>query len=119
MQDALELSWPTAKCAHAAVLTEVERGQVTWKDQIGVNQIQQRFTQRVLKSENVSTAEEQTRVCKRYNKEVCTQVKDHTEAKTVYKHSCYTCFKAVKCHYPHPETKCNRAKRHSQSVDKG
>ena len=41
MQDALELSWPTAKRAHAAVLTEVERGQVTWRDQIGIDRIQQ------------------------------------------------------------------------------
>ena len=114
MQDA------TAKRAHAAVLTEVERGQVTWRDQIGVDRIRQRFTQRVLKSDNSSVQEEtQTRVCKRYNEEVCTQVKDHTDGKTLYKHSCYTCFKAVKRHYPHPETKCNRAKRHnSQSVDK-
>ena len=119
MQDALELSWPTAKHAHAALLTEVERGQVTWKDQIGIDRIRQRFTQRVLKSENVNTTEEQTRVCKRYNEEVCTQAKDHRDGKTLYKHSCYTCFKAVKCHYPHTETKCNRVKRHySQSVDK-
>ena len=119
MQDALELSWPTAKRAHAAVLTEVERGQVTWKDQIGIDRIRQRFTQRVLKAEGPSAVEEQTRVCKRYNEDVCTQAKDHTDGKTLYKHSCYTCFKAVKRHYPHPEAKCNRAKRHnSQSVDK-
>ena len=29
MQDALELSWPTVKRAHVAVLTELEKGTVT------------------------------------------------------------------------------------------
>ena len=30
MQDALELNWATAKRAHAAVLTEIERGHASW-----------------------------------------------------------------------------------------
>ena len=30
MQDALKLNWPMAKRAHAAVLTEIERGHAHW-----------------------------------------------------------------------------------------
>ena len=44
MQDALELNWATAKRAHAAVLTEIERGTTSWADQPGVDRIRQRFT---------------------------------------------------------------------------
>ena len=111
MQDALELNWNTAKRAHAAVLTEMERGHVTWADQMGVDRIRQRFTQRAIKITNSSNSDEQTRICKRYNEENCSQPRDHVDGKVTYKHSCFACFKAVKRHYPHTEAKCNRAKR--------
>ena len=51
MQDALELNWATAKRAHAAVLTEIERGPTSWGDQVGVDRIRQRFKQRALKQQ--------------------------------------------------------------------
>ena len=111
MQDAQELSWPMAKRAHATVLTEIERGQASWGDQATVDLIRQRFTQRVLKGTNSVSTEEQTRICKRYNEESCSQSKDHSDGRVIYKHSCFSCFKAVKRHYSHPESKCNRAKR--------
>ena len=118
MQDAQELNWTTAKRAHAAVLTEIERGHARWGDQASVDRIRQRFTQRALKSQN-GQAEEQTKICKRFNEDTCTQAKDHTDGKITYKHACFACFKAVKRHYAHPEIKCNRAKRiASQSGDK-
>ena len=73
MQDALELNWPTAKCAHTAVLTEIERGHAHWGDQTSTDQIRQRFTQRALKSQNVQ-AEDQTKICKHFNEEMCSHV---------------------------------------------
>ena len=111
MQDAQELSWPTAKRAHTAILTEIERSQASWGDQATVDRIRQRFTQRVLKNTHSMSADEQTCICKRYNEETCSQSKDHSDGKVVYKHSCFSCFKAVKRHYSHPEAKCNREKR--------
>ena len=111
MQDALELNWPTAKRAHAAVLTEIERGCTSWADQAGVDRIRQRFTQRLIKTQATTSSEEQTKICKRYNEETCNQPKDHVEGRTLYKHACFTCYRAVKRHYPHPEAKCNRAKK--------
>ena len=39
IQDAIELNWTMAKRAHAAVLTEIERGHVTLADQVGVDRI--------------------------------------------------------------------------------
>ena len=119
MQDALELNWATAKRAHAAVLTEIERGTTSWPDHTGVDRIRQRFTQRAMKSPQTAHMDEQVKICKRYNEEACNQPKDHTEGRTLYKHACFNCYKTVKRHYPHPEAKCNRAKRQaSQSVEK-
>ena len=119
MQDALELNWPTAKRAHAAVLTEIERGCISWADQIGVDRIRQRFTQRIVKTNPATASEDQVKICKRFNEEACNQPKDHTEGRTLYKHACFTCYRAVKRHYPHPEAKCNRAKKQaSQSIEK-
>ena len=111
MQDALELSWPTAKQAHAAVLMEIKCAQASWRDQSKIDCIRQRFTQRVIKSTQSVSTDEQTRICKRYNEETCGQAKDHSDGKVTYKHLCFSCFKAVKRHYSHPEAKCNRAKR--------
>ena len=119
MQDALELNWSTAKRAHAAVLMEIERGQVNWQDQVGIDRIRQRFTQRAIKSQGSGPAEELTRICKRYNEESCTQGKDHTAGRITYRHACFACYRAVKRHYPHPESKRNHAKRlASQSTEK-
>ena len=119
MQNALELNWATAKRTHAAVLTEIERGCTSWADQAEVDRIRQRFTQRIIKTPATTNPEEQAKICKRYNEETCNQPKDHMEGRTLYRHACFTCYKAVKCHYPHPEAKCNRAKKQvSQSLEK-
>ena len=59
MQDALELNWATAKRAHAAVLTEIERGHATWGDLTQIDRIRQRFTQRALKNQSNSNSEDQ------------------------------------------------------------
>ena len=119
MQDALELNWATAKRAHAAVLTEIERGNTSWADQAGVDRIRQRFTQRALKVQGTTSQEEQVKICKRFNEDNCNHTRDHTEGRILYKHACFTCYKAVKRHYPHPDAKCNRAKKQaSQSLEK-
>ena len=110
MQEALELNWATAKRAHAAVLTEIERGYTSWGDQTQIDRIRQRFTQRALKNPTTSN-EEQVRICKHFNEGNCSHTKDHVEGRVTYKHACFACHKAVKRHYPHPEEKCNRAKR--------
>ena len=51
MQDALELNWVTAKRAHVAILTEIERGHLSWGDQVQIDRIRQRFMQRALKQQ--------------------------------------------------------------------
>ena len=111
MQDALELNWATAKRAHAAVLTEIERGHASWGDLSQIDRIRQRFTQRALKNPSSNNSEDQVRICKHFNEGNCNHSKDHIEGCITYKHACYACHRAVKCHYPHPEEKCNRAKR--------
>ena len=115
MQDALELNQNMAKRAHAAVLTEIERGHISWSDQVGIDRIRQHFTQRALKTQVTTTPEEQVKMCKHFNKDNCNQVKDHSEGK-VCKHACYTCYKTVKRHYPHTESRCNRAKRQASQL---
>ena len=50
VQDAIELNWSTAKRAHGAVLTEMERGHTSWENQVGVDRIRLRFTQRAIKN---------------------------------------------------------------------
>ena len=111
MQDALELNWATAKRAHAAVLTEIERGHASWGDLTQIDRIRQRFTQRALKNPSSSNSEDQVRICKHYNEGNCNHSRDHVEGRITYKHACFACHRAVKRHYPHPEERCNRAKR--------
>ena len=104
------LNWNTAKRAHAAVLTEIERVHVSWSDQVGVDITRQRFTHRALKTQTTTNAEEQVKICN------CNQARDHSEGKVLYKPVCYTCYKAMKRHYPHRESKCDRAKKHARQL---
>ena len=119
MQNILELNWAMAKHAHAAFLTEIERGHMSCMDQIGISRIRHCFLYRAMKRQSTNSSEELVRICKRFNKEACSQMKDLTEEKITYKNACFTCFKVVNQHYPHPEAKCDRAKRQvSSSLDK-
>ena len=48
MQDAIELSFPTAKCAYGFVLQEMEKGTVGWLNPDKTDRIRNRNTQRIL-----------------------------------------------------------------------
>ena len=84
MQDALELNWVTAKRAHAAVLTEIERGHASWGDLSQIDRIRQRFTQRALKNPSSNNSEDQVRICKHFNEGNCNHSKDHVEGRITH-----------------------------------
>ena len=76
MQDAIELSFPTAKRAHACVLQEMEKGTINWHNWEKIDRTRNRNTQCILalpsqKSQAESASADKTMLCKLYNKGVC------------------------------------------------
>ena len=49
MQDASHLSWTKVKRVHAYVMSEMEMGNISWKDPVGVDRARQCFTQNMCK----------------------------------------------------------------------
>ena len=117
LRDSQELSFPTAKRAHAEILSEIERGHITWQDEAAVDRVRQRFTQRTLKtSSRKASKPTQLRTCKRWNEGNCKEEDEHvsTDGKVTYKHSCSYCYKETKINHPHQARHCQRAKRDAQ-----
>ena len=111
MQDAQDLNFRTAKRSHANVLSEIERGQLVWSDEPGVDRARQRYTQRTLKVKgDVSKSHDnlQTKICRKYNEGRCKKDPVHVEGKIKFVHSCFQCFRATKDNLPHPEYQCPR-----------
>ena len=74
-QDAIEVSYPTARRAHGILLQETEKGVCTWKDFDLVEKIRSRNTQRFASPVgNVKPTPEvidKNLICKLYNKGTC------------------------------------------------
>ena len=62
MQDALELNWNTTNRAHAAVLTETERGHVSWSHQVGSDRIHLKLRQPLMQRSKLKSGSALTRI---------------------------------------------------------
>ena len=116
MQDAQDLSWRTAKRAHAQVLMKIERGQLDWRDEYNVDRIRQRHTQRAMKKDRQSVAPDepkQIKICRKWNEGNCDLQTDHPEKNIIYRHSCWKCWKATKQNSPHRAMNCTRPRQHA------
>ena len=117
MQDAIELSFATAKRAHACVLQEMEKGIIDWQDSEKIDKIRNRNTQRILalpsqKGQVESAGAEKTMLCKLYNKGVCRYQNqtEHVDKGITYQHFCSNCLASTGKKYEHPKHQCLRLK---------
>ena len=115
-QDAIKVSYPTARRAHGILLQEIEKGVCTWKDLDLVKKIRSRNTQKfaspVGNGKQTSEATEKNLICKLYNKGTCMVEKsEHMEKGINYQHFCSHCFSACDKKFEHPRTQCLRLKR--------
>ena len=114
-QDAIEVSFPTARRAHGILLQEIEKGVCTWKDFDLVEKIRSRNTQRFASpvgnvKQNPEVVDKNF-ICKLYNKGTCRSEKtEHTEKGINYQHFCSHCFSACGKKFEHPRTQCLRLK---------
>ena len=114
-QDAIEVSYPTARRAHGILLQEIEKGVCTWKDFDLVEKIHSRNTQRFASPVgNVKQTPEvvdKNFICKLYNKGTCRIKKtEHMEKGINYQHFCSHCFSVCGKKFEHPRTQCLRLK---------
>ena len=99
IQDAIELSFPTAKRAHGVVLQEIEKGVLNWDKFNEIERVRGRNAQRILASSSVAKSNDITDkvfICKLYNKGTCKHEKQshHVEKGVTYQHYCSYCYLA-------------------------
>ena len=116
MQDAIELSFATAKRAHGIVLQEMEKGSVDWQKLGKIELIRSIKTQRLVPStvNGRASADSSEKVVpgKLYNKGTCRYEKqtEHTDKGTTYGHYCSHCIVVTGKKYEHPRNQCLRLK---------
>ena len=115
-QDAIEVSYPTARRAHGILLQEIEKSVSTWKDFDLVEKFRSRSTQRfaspVGNVKQTPEVEDKNLICKLYNKGTCRIKKtEHIEKGINYQHFCSHCFLVCGKKFEHPQTQCLKLKR--------
>ena len=115
MQHSIELSWPNARAFYELVGVDVEKGVLTWDDEVRINNMRTANARASL-SQRKSVKETPTarppltpapsnmRCCMPYQKRECTQDRDHTP----YTHACTYCARGRSAYCRHPEDECMR-----------
>ena len=123
MQDAVEMSFATAKRAHTIVLQEIEKGNCDLDNLDKIEKLRCRHTQRNISMGVKKSVDSSDKVqnCKLYNKGMCRHdnVLEHVEKGILYQHYCSHCFAITGKRFKHPKTQCLRFKRESKDVDQG
>ena len=113
LQDAIELSFPTAKRAHGVVLQEIEKGVLNWDKLEDIERVRGRNAQRILASSSVINSNDVTDkvfIFKLHNKGTCKHEKQsqHVEKGVIYQHYCSYCYLASGKKFEHSKMKCHR-----------
>ena len=142
----MDCGFRLAKGAHAAVLSALEEGRVTWADPAAIEEIRRDSVSRIFldaadhsrpafqhstrpafqhspttgtrpKVQGKHNSGKSGSVCKLYNKGTCMHDADHTNGNINYIHVCTYCRINGKSH-PHPELACHKKQQNaSHRVD--
>ena len=121
LQDAIELSFPTAKRAHGVVLQEIEKGVLDWDKMDEIERVRSRNAQRIIASSSGSKSNDTTEkvfICKLYNKGTCKYEKQsqHVEKGVTYQHYCSYCYLASGKKFEHSKMKCHRLRNDNKNA---
>ena len=119
MKDAIELNIQTVKCAHAAVLQEIERGRADWQQLDVLEKIKNRYTQRLAQNQKASGSAGNTQTCVHFDKGFCRLDNDHVSGGVLYQHCCSYCLKETGKKFDHPLSKClcNKSNQGANKTD--
>ena len=121
LQDAIELSLPTAKRAHGVLPQEIEKGVLNWDKLEDIERVRGRNAQHILASSSVVKANDVTDkvfICKLYNKGTCKHEKQsqHVEKGVIYQHYCSYCYLASGKKFEHSKMKCHRLRNDNKNI---
>ena len=110
LQDAIELSFLTAKRTHGVVLQEIEKVVLNWDKLEDNERIRGRNAQSILTSSSVVKPNDVTDkvfICKLYNKGTCKHEKQsqHVEKGVTYQHYCSYCYLSLGKKFEHSKMK--------------
>ena len=119
LEDANDFSWASAKASHAILLCRMEQVEVVgWSDVEKIDRIGQAQAQRHISRQS---AQEKTHeqngkqptkfvACVYFNKNMCSQTKNHETKGVYYRHICAACWEMDGKAYSHSQVDCRRSK---------
>ena len=112
LQDAIDFSWPAAKGAHFVLVHRIADGQASYADLNSVHQVRERYTKN---GNNSSQATDLRPVpCFKFNKNGCSESKDHPHNNLLLRHICQNCFFNHSQSENHSKKHCPRQQRNGQ-----
>ena len=119
LEDANDFSWASAKASHAVLLCRMEQGEVvSWADVDKNDRICRAHAQRHISQQSAQTknyeknGKQPTKfvACVYFNKNMCSQAKNHETKGVYYRHICAACWEMDGKAYSHSQVDCRRSK---------
>ena len=118
MEDASDFTWVNAKAAHAVLLCQMERGELTWYDTEKINRVRRVHAQKHTNKKSgwgKNEAQRRPWFCKAYQSGHCQYQKDHETNGKLQKHICSFCLNQGRF-LSHPQKDCQFVKKWGDKV---
>ena len=118
LEDANDFSCASAKTSHAVLLCRMEQGEVvSWADVDKIDRIRRAHAQRHISQQSAQTNYEKNGkqptkfvACVYFNKNMCSQAKNHETKGVYYRHICAACWEMDGKAYSYSQVDCRRSK---------
>ena len=113
MEDASDFIWVNAKAAHAVLLCQMERGELTWYDTEKIDRVRRVHAQKHTNQKlgwGKNEAQRRPWFCKAYQSGHCQYQKDHETNGKLQKHICSFCLNQGRF-LSHPQKYCQFVKK--------
>ena len=120
LDDAQDFSWSSAKASHAVLLCRMEQGEIGgWSEVEKIDRVRRAHAQRhstPQTGQNVKNNDKNQKFpakftpCVYFNKNACSQVKNHENKGIFYRHICAACWELDGKAYAHSQLDCRRTR---------
>ena len=120
LDDAQDFSWSSAKASHAVLLCRMEQGEIGgWSEVEKIDRVRRAHKQRhgtPQAAPNVKTSDKKQKfpakftLCVYFNKNACSQSKNHENRGVFYRHICAACWELDDKVYAHSQLDCRRTR---------
>ena len=116
MQDAVDFGWPSAKGAHFVLVHRIGDGMANWSDISSVHKIRERYTKTA--NQKTDTNHLKPVPCFKFNRNGCSESRDHAYKNLLLKHACQACFNATGAFEGHSRRNCPKNQNYQKNFSK-